>query len=141
MKITVEIATPEKLVLSEPAEEVVLPSVEGYMGVRAGHAPLLARLDAGEISCNIGGTEKIYAVAGGFAEVLRDGVVSSRHTAVADVHRVQPGELLRITSDLSITHYAVPPSRCHDVCPKLPGPRNPTPPESCGRRAIVQTSC
>ena len=32
----------ERLVIDESVDEVILPSVEGYMGVRPGHAPLLA---------------------------------------------------------------------------------------------------
>ena len=44
-KLTFEVATPERLVVSESVDEVVLPSVEGYLGVLQGHAPLLAMLD------------------------------------------------------------------------------------------------
>lgn len=73
-KIKLEIVTPERLVYSESVDEVVLPSVEGYMGVRPGHAPLLAMLDVGEISYRVGSTEQLLAVAGGYAEVLRDAV-------------------------------------------------------------------
>ena len=69
-----EIVTPERLVLAEEVDEVVLPSVEGYMGVRPGHTPLLARLEVGEIAYRIGTKEKYLAVSGGFAEVLRSGV-------------------------------------------------------------------
>ena len=73
-KLTLEIVTPERLIISEAVDEVVLPSMEGYMGVRPGHAPLLARLDVGEISYRAGGQERFLAVSGGFAEVLREGV-------------------------------------------------------------------
>ena len=36
-KIQLEIATPERLLLSAGVDEVVLPSLEGYMGVQSGH--------------------------------------------------------------------------------------------------------
>lgn len=68
-KITLEIATPDRLVLSEGVDEVILPSVDGYFGVRPGHAPLLAQLDAGEISYRAAGQEFHLACSGGFAEV------------------------------------------------------------------------
>jgi F-type H+-transporting ATPase subunit epsilon len=73
-RLALEIATPERLVLAVEADEVVLPSVEGSMGVLPGHAPLLATLDVGEISYRDGSARRHFAVCGGFAEVLRDGV-------------------------------------------------------------------
>ena len=79
--LTLEIVTPERLALSEPVLEVVLPSLEGYMGVRPGHASLLARLDVGEISYRTDAGEKHLAVSGGFAEVLEGGVSILAETA------------------------------------------------------------
>jgi len=73
-RLAFEIATPERLVLEVEADEVVLPSVEGSMGVLPGHAPLLAALDVGEVSYRNGKERKHFAVSGGFAEVVRDGV-------------------------------------------------------------------
>ena len=58
----------------EQVDEVVLPSTVGSMGVLAGHAPLLAQLDVGEVSYRIGRERKFLAVTGGFAEVLVDSV-------------------------------------------------------------------
>jgi len=80
-KITLEIATPDRLVLSEEIDEVILPSVEGYMGVRPGHAPLLAALDVGEISYRKGTEERLLACSGGFAEVQADSVSILAETA------------------------------------------------------------
>ena len=73
-ELSLEIVTPERLVLSEGVDEVILPSVEGYMGIRPGHTPLLARLDVGEISYRKGDEEKVLAVSAGFVEVLSYGV-------------------------------------------------------------------
>jgi len=80
-KLTLEIVTPERLVLSETVDEVLLPSVEGYMGVRPGHASLLAQLDVGEISYRTDAGERHLAVSGGFAEVLEGGVSILAETA------------------------------------------------------------
>jgi F-type H+-transporting ATPase subunit epsilon len=74
MSLKLEIATPDRLVLSETVDEVVLPSVCGSMGVLPGHAPLLAKLDVGEISYRIGDRRRYLSVAGGFAEVQRGAV-------------------------------------------------------------------
>jgi F-type H+-transporting ATPase subunit epsilon len=68
--IELEIVTPERLVLSKAVDDVILPSVEGYMGVLAGHAPLLAQLQVGTITYRAEGRTHVLAVSGGFAEVL-----------------------------------------------------------------------
>ena len=69
-KFKIEIVTPEKLVFSEEIESLVVPAERGYLGVLAGHAPLLATLQPGEIT--IKGTAKgdlHFATSGGFMEV------------------------------------------------------------------------
>lgn len=73
-RIEFEVVTPERRVVADRVDEVVLPSADGYMGVRPGHAPLLAMLDAGEVSYRVGNEQHYLAVSGGFAEVLRDSV-------------------------------------------------------------------
>lgn len=92
-RIDLEIVTPEKRVLARRVDDVILPSVNGYMGVLPGHAPLLARLDAGELSYLEGGKRTYLAVSGGFAEVLRGSVsVLARTSEPAheiDVERAQ----------------------------------------------------
>ncbi len=80
-KLTLEIVTPERQVLAQPVDEVILPSLEGYMGVRPGHTALFAMLDVGEISYREDGTDKYLAVSGGFAEVLSGSVSILAETA------------------------------------------------------------
>ena len=72
--LELEIVTPNRRVLAERVAEVILPSEDDYLGVRPGHAPLLARLDVGEVSYRKDGEECFLALSGGFAEVLRTGV-------------------------------------------------------------------
>ena len=92
-KLKFEVATPECLVIDDSVDEVVLPSVEGYMGVRIGHAPLLAMLEVGQISYRLGKDTKFVATSGGFAEVLRNSVRVLAETAEPaeeiDVERAQ----------------------------------------------------
>lgn len=65
-----EIVTPEKLVFSEDITSLIVPAEEGYLGVLAGHAPLLASLKPGEIKIKRDGAETLFATSGGFMEVL-----------------------------------------------------------------------
>jgi F-type H+-transporting ATPase subunit epsilon len=69
-KLDLEVVTPERRVLAETVDEVVLPGAEGYFGVLPGHAPLLAALGVGEISYRVGDRKRYLVVSGGFAEVL-----------------------------------------------------------------------
>lgn len=73
--LTLEIATPIRLVVSEQVDEVVVPGVEGYFGVLAGHAPFLTTLGIGELTYRKGRDEFHLAVAGGFCEVRNDKVI------------------------------------------------------------------
>ena len=74
-RLTLEVATPSRLVGSESVDEVVVPGSEGYFGVLPGHAPLLATMGIGELTYRIGRDEFHLAVARGFAEVLNDKVI------------------------------------------------------------------
>lgn len=69
-----EIVTPEKIVVREPAEEAQIPGKDGYMGILPGHAPLISELGVGQITYRGSGGTHHLAVAWGFAEVLPDRV-------------------------------------------------------------------
>lgn len=69
--ITIEIVTPERIVHTLKGVEVVLPTTEGQIGIRKGHIPLITPLKSGQIVVKQeNGDEELYAVGGGFAEVL-----------------------------------------------------------------------
>jgi len=72
--IHLEIVTPERRLVSEVADEVVLPGSEGSLGVLPGHTPLLTTLGIGELTYRRGGDRRYLAIAWGFAEVLPDRV-------------------------------------------------------------------
>ena len=74
-RLTLEIATPTRLVVTESVDEVVAPGSEGYFGVLPGHAPFLTTLGIGIVTYRIGRDEHQLAVAGGFAEVRNDKVI------------------------------------------------------------------
>ena len=73
-KLTLEIVTPERSLVSQQIDEVQLPGSEGYFGVLPGHTPLLATLQVGELWYRIGQEQHHLAVAFGFAEVLPERV-------------------------------------------------------------------
>jgi F-type H+-transporting ATPase subunit epsilon len=73
-KLTLEVVTPERLLVSQQVDEVQLPGAEGYFGVLPGHTPLLATLQVGELWYRVGQEKHYLAVAFGFAEVLPDRV-------------------------------------------------------------------
>ena len=68
-KIAFELVSPERLLLSCTADMVTVPGTEGYMGVMAGHSPLVSTLRAGMIDVQIDGKDDRYFIRGGFAEI------------------------------------------------------------------------
>src|SRR2546430_17611054 len=74
-RITLEVATPSRLVIGEQVDEAVVPGIEGYFGVLPGHAAFLTTLGIGELTYRIGRDERHAAVAGGFCEVRNDKVI------------------------------------------------------------------
>ena len=74
-RLTLEVATPSRLVVGNSVDEVVAPGSEGYFGVLPGHAPFLTTLGIGELTYRVGHDEHHLAVAGGFAEVRNDKVI------------------------------------------------------------------
>ena len=68
-KIAFDLVSPERLLLSCHADMVTVPGTEGYMGVMAGHAPLVSTLCAGMVDVEIDGKDDRYFIRGGFAEI------------------------------------------------------------------------
>jgi F-type H+-transporting ATPase subunit epsilon len=69
-----EVATPEQLLVNEPVTLAELPGLNGYMGILAGHAPLMSALGPGVLSYEGGGGAHVYAISGGFVEVSENHV-------------------------------------------------------------------
>jgi len=68
-KIAFDLVSPERLLLSTEADMVTIPGAEGYMGVMAGHMPLVSTLRTGMVDVLNGGKDTRYFIRGGFAEV------------------------------------------------------------------------
>jgi F-type H+-transporting ATPase subunit epsilon len=103
-----ELVSPERLVLSEPAEMVVVPGAEGDFGAMPQHAPLISAVRPGVIDVYQGGkvTNRIF-VAGGFAEVTaeRCTVLAEEAWPIAELdaakvaQRVEAAEKAQATAD------------------------------------------
>jgi F-type H+-transporting ATPase subunit epsilon len=73
-KLTLEIVTPDRALLRQEVDEVVVPGSQGEFGVLPGHTPLLSTLKIGELWYRQGQEKHYLAIAFGFVEVLPDRV-------------------------------------------------------------------
>lgn len=82
-KLSFDLVSPERLLLSDDVDMVVVPGKEGDMGIMAGHAPIMTVLRPGVIDVEEGGRSKErYFVRGGFAEVTAGGLTLLAEHAV-----------------------------------------------------------
>jgi F-type H+-transporting ATPase subunit epsilon len=72
--LTLEIVTPDRALVREEVDEVVVPGSEGEFGILPGHTPLLATLKVGELWYRQGQEKHYLALAFGFVEVRPDRV-------------------------------------------------------------------
>jgi F-type H+-transporting ATPase subunit epsilon len=86
------ITTPDKIYYDGLADRLVCPEVEGYFGVLARHAQMVAAVGTGIIKINLGPQTKFIVVDGGVAEVtpeatsiLADFAVLAENQADAEV--------------------------------------------------------
>ncbi len=73
-KILLEIVTPECLAYSAEVDSVVLPGIDGELGILPMHIPLMTRMLPGELRVHHDGQELFLAVGEGFIEVTQDKV-------------------------------------------------------------------
>jgi len=72
--LTLRVITPERIVLDEVVDSVVVPATDGLTGILPRHARMVAALAAGDMKYLQGGREQHLFVSGGFAEVHDDTV-------------------------------------------------------------------
>ena len=84
MALTLEIVTPEARVYSDTIDSVVIPTVDGEIGVMPGHIPLLTQVDSGELRVTKGAETLLLAVSGGFAQILSDKVSVLAESAIEE---------------------------------------------------------
>ena len=69
MSLNVRVITPDRVVWDATAEELILPSSTGQLGILTDHAPLLTALDIGVVRIKTGGKWVAIVLLEGFAEV------------------------------------------------------------------------
>jgi len=84
MPLTLEIVTPEARVYSDTIDTVVIPTVDGEVGILPGHIALLTQIEGGELRVTKNGATQWLAVSGGFAEVVGDHVNVLAERAISE---------------------------------------------------------
>ncbi len=82
MTMHVDIVSAEEAIYSGPAEILFAPAEMGEVGILPRHAPLLTRLNPGEVRVKTGDAEESIYVSGGILEVQPKGVTILSDTAV-----------------------------------------------------------
>lgn len=80
MSIRCEIVSQDRQVFAGEADMVLVPGVQGEMGILPNHAPLLSTLKYGFLRVRHEGSEQVFTIAGGVIEVQPDLI-----TVMADV--------------------------------------------------------
>ncbi len=74
MSLTLRVLAPDKSVFDGIAEEVILPSTTGLVGILPGHISMVTAIDIGVLRVKNNGQWSSIALMGGFAEVESDDV-------------------------------------------------------------------
>jgi F-type H+-transporting ATPase subunit epsilon len=114
MPLTLEIVTPEAKVYSDSIDSVVIPTVQGEIGILPGHIPLLTQIEHGELRVTKGTETQWLAVGNGFAQIDGDTVRVLAETAITeekiDEHAVEAAmkraeEELKAAKDIDPQQY------------------------------------
>ena len=79
-----ELVSPERLLVSEKVESVVIPATDGEMTILANHSPVMTTVKPGVVTVRTAaGVTERYCVFGGFADILPSGCTLLAESAVA----------------------------------------------------------
>jgi F-type H+-transporting ATPase subunit epsilon len=90
MSIRCEIVSQDRQVFSGDADMVIVPGIQGEMGILPNHAPLLSTLKFGILRVRYKGQEQIFTIAGGVIEVQPD-LVTVMADAAENVQEIDIG--------------------------------------------------
>jgi F-type H+-transporting ATPase subunit epsilon len=90
-KISLTIVTRDRKIIDVDVDEVILPALDGEIGVLPGHTPLLASLRIGQLRYRVGNNVTRMVISWGFAEVLPDRVIvlAERGFLASEIDRTQ----------------------------------------------------
>jgi len=87
MPIRCEIVSQDRKVYEGDADIIIVPGVDGQMGILPNHAPLLSALQFGILTVRYQGNEEVFTIAGGFVEVRPD-IVTIMADAAENVEEI-----------------------------------------------------
>jgi F-type H+-transporting ATPase subunit epsilon len=103
MVLNIRVLTPDRVICSTTADEVVLPGLTGQVGVLEGHAALITALDTGLLRIKLDDKWTPIILCGGLAEVDQNRVT----VLVNDVEELVSVELSEATEELEKATVAV----------------------------------
>ena len=92
------VVTPERAVLDEFAEMVILPMFDGELGVLQGRSPIIGRLGAGELRLKTGETVKRYFIEAGFVQV-RSNVITVLTSRAEEATKITADDAARAATE------------------------------------------
>jgi F-type H+-transporting ATPase subunit epsilon len=75
MPLQLEIVSPERRAFTDEVDMVIVPGIDGQLGILPHHTPLISALGIGELRIKKAGTEQSMLISGGFVEVRPDKVI------------------------------------------------------------------
>jgi F-type H+-transporting ATPase subunit epsilon len=88
-----EIVSQDRLVYQGEVDMVILPGIEGEMGILPNHAPVLSILGIGILKVRHAGEEEVFTVTGGVVEVQPDIITiladAAENVAEIDIARAE----------------------------------------------------
>jgi F-type H+-transporting ATPase subunit epsilon len=103
MVMNIRVLTPDRIICSTTADEVVLPGVTGQIGVLDGHASLITALDTGLLRIKLDQKWTPIILCGGLAEIDRNQVT----VLVNDVEELVSLDLTEVNEKLKKATLAV----------------------------------
>jgi F-type H+-transporting ATPase subunit epsilon len=103
MAMNIRVLTPERIICSTKADEIILPSLTGQVGVLENHATLITALDTGLLRIKLDEKWTPIILYGGLAEIDQNRVT----VLVNDVEELVSLELNEVTKQLEQATLAV----------------------------------
>jgi F-type H+-transporting ATPase subunit epsilon len=75
MPLQLEIVSPERRAFTDEVDMVIVPGIDGQLGILPHHTRLISALGVGELRIKKGGMEQSLLISGGFVEVRPDKVI------------------------------------------------------------------
>jgi F-type H+-transporting ATPase subunit epsilon len=101
--MNIRVLTPDRVICSTTADEVVLPGLTGKIGILDGHASLITALDTGLLRIKLNNKWTPIILCGGLAEIDRNRVT----VLVNDVEELATLDLSEVTKELEKATLAV----------------------------------